>query len=197
VLFGVGQVWQITNLPAKQSVSWYLSFFLFVLFALMIASHECKNTPSSSALERRWAYRLWLVVACINLGYSVIMKALVRAEIWATNDWINLSIFTCAFAISVSIALGKRLALTDSVSRGMFALSLKAIPQWWLAWVIVQTPGSAPSNLAILAGLITIAVRITMLGNPITWNRDQKGLALAEYSNFLSWGSVAVVSWFL
>ncbi len=196
VLFCIGSIWAIHQQPAGQSVSWYLSFFLFCIVALAITLQEIKLGPSSEASERREIYGLWSIVATVNIGYCIFSKITSKSSFWTEKDDLNFKIYAIATIVVICIALLVRKPLTDAVVRGWIGFALKAIPQFFLAWLMFGQPTASPSLLALVAGLITIALRLIRLGNPlkwVDWNRQKKGLAVAEYFNFVSWASIGVI----
>jgi len=196
VLFGIGQLYAISQQPAGQSVSWYLSFWLFCVVALAISVQEHKLHPSDGARDRRWAYTLWSIVATINLIVSLAAKWFVASPLWKASDTLNSSIYGSTALVVVIVAALLRQPLHNPFVRGWLGFALKDGPQFFLAWLATQHPDVLPALLAIGAGLTTISVRLKMLGNPIhwkEWNPQQKGLAIAEYPNFISWASVGIV----
>jgi len=196
VLFGIGSVWVISQQPAGQSVSWYLSFWLFCVVALAITVQEINLNPSSEAYERREIYWLWSIVATVNITACFTGKVLSASALWTAKDNLNFSIYAIATTIVVGNAFVTRKPLTDAVVRGWIGFALKAIPQFYLAWLMLDQPSAAPGIVAIGAGLVTITLRLIRLGNPLgmtSWNRQKKGLAIAEYPNFISWTLVGVI----
>lgn len=193
VLFGIGSVWVICQQPAGQSVSWYLSFFLFCVVALAITLQE---VPSPEALTRREIYRLWSVVAVVNLTACVIAKLVTASPLWTERDKLNFGIYGTATLVVIVTARLTGKKLTDPLVKGWVAFALKDIPQGFLAWLGGQHPEVLPIFITIVVGLVTIFLRLIQFGNPfqlLNWSREKQGLALAEYFNFLTWLAVGVV----
>ncbi|HSX42259.1 MAG TPA: hypothetical protein VLE93_02815 [Candidatus Saccharimonadales bacterium] len=193
VLFGIGSVWVICQQPAGQSVSWYLSFFLFCVVALAITVQE---TPSPETLTRREVYRLWSIVAAVNLTACVTAKLVTSSPLWTEKDKLNFGIYGTATLVVVVAAWLTGKKLTDPLVRGWCAFALKDIPQGFLAWLGSHDPKVLPIILTIVVGLVTILLRLIQFGNPLqllNWTREKQSLALAEYFNFISWAAVGVV----
>lgn len=196
--YGLGQLYRVWTLPEKQSMSFYFGFLVFVLVGLWISSTDHREQATDKTRETRWAYRWWTVWAGIDLAVLIYMRINNHIPLWNDRDALNMSIASASTVLGLLIGwiTGRYTIFNNPYVKAWVMNSLKSLLQFLLAETMIHSFGASPDPIAIVAGLVTIAVRLVILHSTVKtegWNAHRRGLALAEYPNFISWLCVALV----
>lgn len=194
---------RIVEEPLSQPISWYGSYLLFASVGLVLSSRMLKADEGTydpqqvlKLKQARWIYRNWVIIMVFLSSMIVALKHTSGAPQWNVTENVNATVSVIAIALTFGFAFLTKVSIKDSVVQGLIGLSLKGLPQWWLACHMLANPAASPAALAIVAGLVTIGIRVSLMPSPFrmrTWSRDQWGLAIAEYSNLISWSTVGMV----
>lgn len=168
-------------------VATYLVFHL----SLGIGAHRVK----ASRLTRQAiaTYCVWFVMI-IAIMIAVWINGTYR---WSIQDTTTISI---AVALTVTIFVISSICNTtiaDPMIKAWLAIAYKSAPQVLLAWKILAEGGSGIPGLSVIAGHVTIIIRlgqIYFMVKEAGWDRNRKWLAISETTNELSW-IITSIAW--
>jgi len=115
-----------------------------------------------------------------------------KSVCWSDGDTV-----VCISVSALSVATVVRKGLKDPMTRGWLSVWCKALPQLWIAYVMLEArsaewlPGL--SLLATNATSIPRLIQVYLQGRQGGWDRATKGLFLGETSNVATWTVVTVV----
>lgn len=192
-VFGIGQTIRLLHTSEGVSITWYLSWFIFLVLNLVLAFHAHKNKASRVTIQTLWSYVGWTLVVFSNLG------AMFYKNNWMWNGRDS--------ATTIAVVLGcigifitahqKRLPVTDPMVKGWLAVFFKGVPQLILAINIYMVGIGGLAGTTIIAGHISVISRLGQLWFSIKeagWDRNRKGSALSEFANESCW-IVATAVW--
>jgi hypothetical protein len=199
VVYCTGQALWSYHLTEGQKLSSYLTFWLFTLLGLWLASIDCSKKDTLKARETRWTYRLWVIGSGLDLALLLYLKVVKGYQIWLPIDTLNLSLAfgSAALMVTIGLVIGRKTIFNDPFVKGWVAVALKSLPQFVLAGMMLFIPKASPHWAAIIAGLITIAIRLKVLHSTARkerWTPERRGLQIAEWFNLISWTCVAIVA---
>ncbi len=195
LLFGVAQIVHMLGTTQGVSLTWFVFWGIFLAINLRLAIKAHGIQPSRVTLQTVISYATWATVLAGAL--AVLLWRSLGA--WHAVDTIN--VLVSGLGIIATLAVGKRhgLNITDPMVRGWLAVFFKATPQLTLAWHMTQVGGGGISAFAVLAGHITINIRLGQLYFSMReagWDRNRIGSLVSEIANELSW-VVATIVWLL
>lgn len=195
LLFGITQIARMLDTTEGVSLTWFLFWAIFLALNLLLSIKAHQVQPSRVTAQTVATYATWSTVLAGAL--SVLWWRSLGH--WQPVDTLN--VLLSALGIVGTLAVGRRhdLGWTDPMVRGWLAVFFKATPQLTLAWHLTQVGGAGLAPFAVLAGHITINIRLGQLYFSIReagWDRNRIGSAVSECANELSWILVTVV-WLL
>ncbi|MBM3946205.1 MAG: hypothetical protein FJ315_02235 [SAR202 cluster bacterium] len=192
-IFGVSQTVRLVTTQEGVNVTWFLYWLIFLLLNLVLTTRGHAAHPSRVAWQAAASYAWWSLFSTASLVTFLVQSP----SRWDGRDTVT----TLAVAASVAaLALWYRgLPLRDPMVRGWLALAFKSLPQVVLAVKVAMDGGAGVAGIAIVAGHLTILVRIAQLGFSIAeagWDRNRRASFLSEVGNEATWMLVTVV-WLL
>ncbi len=195
LIFGVAQITRMLETTTGVSLTWFLFWAIFLALNLLLAVKAHQVQPSRVTAQTVTTYATWSLVLA-----SALLVLLWRAlGAWQPVDTAN--VIVSGLGILGTFAVGRHygLGFSDPMVRGWLAVFFKATPQLTLAWHLAQVGGAGVAPFAVLAGHITINLRLGQLYFSIReagWDRNRIGSAVSEIANELSW-VVATIVWLL
>lgn len=195
LLFGVTQIARMLDTTEGVSLTWFLFWAIFLGLNLLLSIKAHQVQPSRVTLQTVATYATW---ASVLAGALAVLLWRSLGE-WHQVDTIN--VLVSGLGIAATLAIGRRrgAGFTDPMVRGWLAVFFKATPQLTLAWHLTQVGGAGLAPFAVLAGHITINLRLGQLYFSIReagWDRNRIGSLVSEIANELSW-VVATIVWLL
>jgi len=196
LLFGVTQIARMLETTEGVSLTWFLFWAIFLGLNLLLAVRAHQVQPSRVTAQTVATYATW---ATVLAGALAVLLWRSLGE-WHTVDTLN--VVLSGFGIATTFAIGQRhgLGFADPMVRGWLAVFFKATPQLTLAWHLTQVGGSGLAPFAVLAGHVTINLRLGQLYFSIReagWDRNRLGSAVSEIANEMSWVVTTIVWWLL
>ncbi len=193
LIFGITQIARMLESTTGVSLTWFLFWAIFLGLNLLLALKAHQVQPSRVTAQTVATYATWSLVLAGAL--CVLLWRAMGA--WQPVDTLN--VLVSGIGIAGTLAVGRRhgAGLADPMVRGWLAVFFKATPQLTLAWHLAQVGGAGLAPFAILAGHITINIRLGQLYFSIReagWDRNRIGSAVSEIANELSW-VVATIVW--
>lgn len=166
-----------------------MEVYLLLHLALALGSHQA--APSRVTYQTLLTFVIWIVLIGSNIG-ALWWNGKYR---WSANDT-----WTSVLALggtAVVFTLSKRMKLDwrDPLPKSVLAILFKALPQSMMAYKVSQVGGAGVPALAIIAGNVTILIRISQIVMAIReagWERNRTWLLVSETLNWLSWTAVGV-----
>jgi hypothetical protein len=195
LIFGITQIARMLETTTGLSLTWFLFWAIFLALNLLLALKAHQVQPSRVTAQTVATYATWSLVLA-----GALLVLLWRAlGAWQPVDTLN--VLVSGLGIAGTLGIGRRhgFGLADPMVRGWLAVFFKATPQLTLAWHLAQVGGAGLAPFAILAGHITINIRLGQLYFSIReagWDRNRIGSAVSEIANELSW-VVATIVWLL
>lgn len=195
LLFGVTQTARMLETTAGVSLTWFLFWAIFLGLNLLLSIKAHQVQPSRVTAQTVVTYATWSTVLALAL-VVLVWRSLGE---WHAVDTLN--VLVSGAGVLVTLAVGRRHGLgpADPMVRGWLAVFFKATPQLTLAWHLAQVGGAGLAPFAVLAGHVTINLRLGQLYFSIReagWDRNRLGSAVSEIANELSW-VVATIVWLL
>jgi len=173
------------------STSMFLFATLFILVNLCLALAAHKATPSRAMMQVIVIYVLGVLTYSTLLGVMV-----VRAErMWDSLDTLTSSIVGVGLLCALIYVQVSRLRVLDPLMKGVYSLTCKSVPQFVLAWKVFYVSGTGLSLTAVIIFHMLTCMRIYQIFHEAWvcgWDRNRRGLALAEVGNELSWVLVTI-----
>lgn len=169
-----------------------VAFLLFHL-SLSVGAHKAKASRLTS--QAIWTYSIWLF---LMLGVILIVLRN-PAYAWNEKDTTTLITAIALTVLTVIVISEKHLKVSDPMSKAMFAISYKAIPQILLAWKFIEEGASGTPTASIFMGHMTILIRIGHILFMVReggMDRNRKWLIISETVNEISW-IIASIAWFI
>ncbi|MDO8621807.1 MAG: hypothetical protein Q7R80_01090 [bacterium] len=186
VIFGGSQILRLVQTTQGVNISWFALWEGFILLNLVLAVRAHQAQPSRVTWQTIASYILWAVVVTIALG----VMGWNRSGAWDRHDSITAMLAALGIAVTIGIAIRRRIQLADPIVRGMIAVFCKAVPQLALAYKIAMVGGAGLAGAAIVFGHVTVLTRLGQLGFSIHeagWDRNRLGSAISEVGNEGSW----------
>lgn len=195
LLFGGTQIARMLDTTEGVSLTWFLCWLIFLALNLLLSIKAHQVQPSRVTAQTVVTYATWSTMIAGTLG--VLLWRSLGA--WHLVDTLN--VILSGLGIVATLAVGRRLGLgfADPMVRGWLAVFFKATPQLTLAWHLTQVGAAGLAPVAVLAGHVTINLRLGQLYFSIReagWDRNRIGSVVSEIANELSW-IVATGAWLL
>ncbi len=169
-----------------------MEVYLLLHLALALGSHRA--APSRVTYQTLLTFVIWIVLIGSNIG-ALWWNGKYR---WSANDtWTSILAFGGAVVVFSATKL-TNLSWRDPLPKSVLAVLFKALPQSMMTYKVLQIGGAGVPALAIIAGNITILIRIgqtVMAIREAGWERNRTWLLVSETLNWLSWTAVGV-AWF-
>ena len=198
ILSALGVGW--SQVAAMQSsvegvgIAWLGLWLAFLLVNLALSMQALALHRSRIAVQTVWIYVVWSGVIGVTLSALLWLGGR-----WTIIDTVTTSLAACGVTAAIIVAALRGLGPGDALVRATFAVFCKGVPQLTLAWLIWRDGGDGLALWTILAGHITINLRLVQIGLSIReagWDRSRTGLLIGEGANILSW-IVATIAWVL
>lgn len=180
----------------KETQGQLLSMFLlveaFLILNFWLAKKAHRVQASYVTGQTLVIYKIWLVL----IGSNILAFFLNGNYQWSRNDTMTIIIALCMTAVVFVGAKIRKIDLKDPMLKSFLAMLFKAFPQAMMAIKISQVGGGGLPVWAVVAGHITISVRILQISITIReagWDRNRIWLCVNEVVNELSWIAVSIV----
>lgn len=193
VIFGGSQFLRMLSTAQGVSISWFISWELFLILNLMLVVRAHRVQPSRVTRQTIASYAAWTMMISADIAVMLVKH---------TGSWKYTDTLTSAFVIigvvtTLLIAYRHHLTITDPMIKGYLAIFCKAVPQIMLAVSMWQLGGAGLAGAAVVTGHVTILTRLGQLGFSIReagWDRNRVGSAISEIANECSW-VIATIVW--
>ena len=207
-VFGLSEFFAILVSSDGISISWLICWELFLLVNLFLAVLADKEKSSRVSKQTIIIYAAWIVM----IGLDIFAAIISGNTSWAKLDTIVIlvvlvfQVFTPAFVEVTGLPPGHPLI------KAYHAVALKAVPQLALAAYMLENGGHSLSLWAILAGHLTICLRLGQIYISISEVSDsntdasevrdggeqkfgnRKAMMVGEVANEVSW-AVVTIAW--
>lgn len=191
--FGVSQFIRMLTSVEGVSITWMAFWAAFLVVNLGLAVRAGRVFPSRIARQTIVVYALWTALCGANLALLLMAGAT-----WTAVDSVTAAIVLAGVASTLAVARARRLRFLDARVQAAFAVFSKSVPQLTLAWNLGREGAAGLSPVAIVAGHLTIGLRLWQIGLSIReagWDRNRLALAVGEAANEASWIVVTLVWW--
>lgn len=189
------QFFRLLETTKGQLLSMFLGMEAFLCFNLLLAASAYREQPSRAIRQTLWTYAMWSVL----IGSNIVAIFINGGYEWSRNDTLTTALLLFGSALVFALMKIRDIGFQDPMPRSLFAMSCKALPQFLMALEIAQRGGAGVPAAAIVAGNVTIFVRIGQLWlaiREVGLNRNLVWLCASEVANEASWATVSIV-WFL
>lgn len=193
VIFG-SLFFSLLHTTQGQSFSLLLLMVAYTVLHLWLALGANKAQPSRVTRQTVFVYGLGIALISSNIG-AIIYNGGYR---WSTNDTSTVTLALVGTAVVLAVGGLRGIGFKDPISKSFLAMLFKALPQFLMAAKIAQEGGAGVPMAAVIAGNVTILIRIAQVWFAIReagWERNRTWLFVSEVVNELSWATVSVV-WF-
>ncbi len=191
--FGLSQFARMLDSVEGISITWMAFWAVFLAVNLGLAVRAHRVFASRISRQTIVIYLLWTVLCGANLALLLLSEA----AAWNSIDSATAAIVLAGVAGTLAVARVRHLRISDPMVHAAFAVFSKSVPQLTLAWNIWREGGAGLSTVALVAGHITIGLRLWQIVLSIReggWDRPRLALAVSESTNEASW-IVATVAW--
>lgn len=192
--FGGSQFLRMLTTSQGVSISWYVSWLVFLVLNLVLSIRAHRIQSSRVTLQTILSYVAWVTMVTLDLGVMYVKGT----GTWNGRDTATALLAAAGVVSTLLIAQHKQLAITDPMVKGYLAVFFKAVPQLALAYNMFLVGGAGLAMAAAVTGHITILTRLGQLWFSIKeagWDRNRVGSAVSEIANEASWLIVTAV-WF-
>lgn len=193
--FGLSQVGRMLQTTEGVSLTWFLFWAIFLGLNLLLSIKAHQVQPSRVTAQTVVTYATWSSVLAIALAV-LLWRSLGE---WHPVDTLNVAVSGAGVLATLAVGRRRGLGPGDPMVRGWLAVFFKATPQLTLAWHLAEVGGAGLAPFAVIAGHVTINLRLGQLYFSIReagWDRNRIGSAVSEIANEASW-IVATVVWLL
>ncbi len=181
--FGFGQAFHmLTESTEGVLVSFFLTWTLFSVLMLYLAV-EANKVQSSRVTKQTIIICLsWSLMALLNFITLVYLSGFY----WTPTDtWM------CFIIISSSFVVVHYWGYKDPISKGALISLFKGIPHLAIGFeILINGGGEGLSWVMMTVGHVTISIRIAQVFMSVKeagWDRNRKGLILAEIISEVTW----------
>lgn len=171
--------------------SQFILIEVYALFQLWLAVHANRAKPSRIAKQTIVIYITWFTLLLTNVAAVFINGN----YMWGNSDsWTILAVVILTL-LAIWRAKSKNLTISDPMIKGVVGSSVKAIPQFVMAWKIALEGGLGVPGVAVFTSNFNILVRIGQLVMSIRqvgWDKNRRWMLVTESLNYLSWFAVTV-----
>jgi hypothetical protein len=188
------QFFRLLDTTKGQLLSMFLGVEAFLCFNFLLAVSAHRAQPNRVTRQILWTYVMWLVL----MGTNIVAVFLNGNYRWSQNDTRTTTFAVFGTLLVFALMKIRDIGFQDPMPKSLLAMSCKALPQFLMALEIAQRGGAGVPAAAIIAGNVTIFVRIGQLWFAIReagLNRNLVWLCASEVVNEVSWATVSIV-WF-
>lgn len=186
------QFFRLLETTKGQLLSMFIGIEAFLCLNLMLAASAYREQPGRVIRQALWTYATWFAL----MGTNIVAIFINGGYEWSRNDALTTALLLLSSALIFALMKIRGIGFQDPMPRSLLAMSCKALPQFLMALEIAQRGGAGVPAAAIVAGNITIFVRLGQLGFAIReagLNRNLVWLCASETVNEVSWATVSVV----
>lgn len=188
------QFFRLLETTKGQLLSMFIGIEAFLCLNFMLAASAYREQPGRVIRQALWTYATWFALMGSNIA-AIFFNGNYR---WSQNDTRTTMFLLLGTMLVFAVMKIRGVGFQDPMPRSLLAMSCKALPQFLMALEIAQRGASGVPAAAIVAGNITIFVRLGQLGFAIReagLNRNLVWLCASEVVNEVSWATVSI-SWF-
>ena len=188
------QFFRLLETTKGQLLSMFLVMEAFLCLHLMLAAGAHRAQPSRITRQTLWTYAMWLALIASNI-VAIFLNGSYR---WGQNDTRTASLALLGTVLVFAVIKFRGIRLQDPMLKSFLAMLFKAMPQFIMAFEVAQKGGAGVPAAAVIAGNITILIRIGQIWFAIHeagWDRNRVWLCASETMNEVSWATVSVI-WF-
>jgi hypothetical protein len=175
------------------SVVQFSLVFTYLVFSLALALGAHKSSPSRTTRQLITTYLTWLVLVAM----IIIAASTNPSYRWNEKDTTTLIVAVVLTVVVLVFTNIRQLPLSHPMSKALFAIAYKSVPQMLLAWKFLAEGASGTPGLSVVVGHATILIRLCHIyfaAREAGWDDDRKWLAISETANELSW-VIATIAW--
>ncbi len=188
------QFFRLLETTQGQLLSMFLVMEAYLCLHLMLAVGAHRAQPSRVTRQTLWTYVMWLAF----IGSNIVAIFLNGSYEWSQNDTRTAALALLGTVLVFAVMKLRHIRLQDPMLKSFLAMLFKAVPQFIMAFEVALRGGAGVPAAAVIAGNITILVRIGQIWFAIReagWDRNRVWLCISETMNEVSWATVSVV-WF-
>ena len=188
----VSQFFRLLETTKGQLLSMFLVMEAYLCLHLMLAVGAHRAQPSRVTRQTLWTYMMWLVL----IGSNIAAIFLNGSYQWSQNDTRTTTLALLGTVLLLVVMKFRGIKLQNPMLKSFLAMLFKAVPQFIMAFEVAQKGGAGVPVAAVIAGNITILVRIGQIWFAICeagWDRNRIWLCVSETMNEVSWATVSVV----
>jgi hypothetical protein len=188
------QFFRLLETTQGQLLSMFLVMEAYLCLHLMLAVGAHRAQPSRVTRQTLWTYVMWLAL----IGSNIVAIFLNGSYEWSQNDTRTAALALLGTVLVFAVMKLRHIRLQDPMLKSFLAMLFKALPQFIMAFEVALKGGAGVPAAAVIAGNITILVRIGQIWFAIReagWDRNRVWLCISETMNEVSWATVSVV-WF-
>ena len=186
------QFFRLLETTKGQLLSMFLGYQAFLVLHLVLAIGAYRAEPSRITQQTIFVYIMWIVLA----GSNAVAILLNGGYKWSQNDTRFVVLAAIGTIVVFAYASLSGIGIKNPMCKGFLAMIFKALPQFVMAFEVIEKGGAGVPTIAVVAGNITIITRIIQVGLAIReagWERNRTWLFASETVNELSWAAVTVV----
>lgn len=184
------QFFRLLQTTQGQSLSMMVVMELYLIIHLMLAAAAHRAQPSRATRQTMWTFVMWSVLIATNIAAFAI-----NGEYqWDANDTKTAFLAIGGTGVVWLVAAITRTPMSDPTVKSFLAMLFKSVPQLLMALKISQQGGAGLPVAALIAGHVTILIRIVQIAMTIReagWDRNRVWLCTSEVANELSWVTVS------
>lgn len=195
VFFGTAQFIHMLSSTTGLNTSTFMCTTIFLVINLNLSLSTNKIKSSRATIQTIWIY----VVGLLLYGSLMVLMFLNSKDAWTKIDTITTSFVSSFILSSLYFAKIRNIDFADPLMKGIYGISLRVVPQISLAIKIFNEGGAGLSIVMIVVFHILTTMRIVQIfisAHSTQWDRNKKGLAIAEIGNELSW-CIVTIAWLL
>lgn len=193
VLCGI-QFFRLLETTKGQLLSMFLVMEAYLCLHLMLAVGAHHAQPSRVTRQTLWTYVMWLAL----IDFNIVAIFLNGSYEWSQNDTRTVTLALLGTVLVFAAMKLRGVGLQDPMLKSCLAMLFKALPQFIMAFEVAQKGGAGVPAAVVIAGNITILIRIGQIWFSIReagWDRNRVWLCVSETVNEVSWATVSII-WF-
>jgi len=190
------QFFRLIETTKGQLLSMFLVMEAYLCLHLMLAAGAHRVQPSRVTRQMLWTYAMWLAL----VGSNIIAIFLNGSYQWSQNDTRTITLVLLGTVLVCAVMKLCHIRLQDPMFKSLLATLFKALPQFIMAFEVALKGGAGVPAVAVIAGNITILMRIGQIWFAIReagWDRNRVWLCVGEIVAWISWATVSVVWFFI
>ena len=190
--FGAPQIMHAMGPVDGTSLSNFVLNSIYFLFLVLLGWNSHKRKPTPTSLPSVIVCLVWLAImagVAIATGFNPEYE-------FSRNDIRTTEAAILLIWMAAIVVCYKGTPLGHPAVKGFLALAAKSLPQAMMAIKVLQEGGSGISGLFILAGLLSIGLRLVQLN--VQWRETKTGegnlfwMIVADAGNIITWIGVSV-----